>query len=181
MNWNPERLDVLAMAKAGGAMASRDRLEDYERLVDEAVASEGETAAEREIAWSAQAEMRTDAGAEEASPWLHLQVQAHIPLCCQRCLQAVDVELNVDRWFRFVADEAAAEAQDDESEEDVLALEPRPSLRTLIEDELLMAMPLVPLHEACPLPLPPSEMAGEPAREPEAKPNPFSVLAGLKR
>ena len=31
-------------------------------------------------------------------------------MTCQRCLTTVELPLQVDRWFRFVADEATAEA-----------------------------------------------------------------------
>jgi uncharacterized metal-binding protein YceD (DUF177 family) len=71
---------------------------------------------------------------------------------CQRCLTPVDVPLAVERSFRFVADEATAEALDDESEEDLLALSREFDLRELIEDELLMALPVVPRHDECPRP-----------------------------
>ena len=54
--------------------------------------------------------------------WLHLQADAMLPLICQRCLEPVDVPLAVDRSFRFVADETTAAAEDDEAEEDVLAM-----------------------------------------------------------
>jgi uncharacterized protein len=60
---------------------------------------------------------------------------------CQRCLTPVDVPLDVERSFRFVADEATAEALDDECDEDLLALSREFDLRELIEDELLMACP----------------------------------------
>ena len=36
----------------------------------------------------------------------------------------------------------------------MLALEPALDLRGLVEDELLLALPLVPRHEVCPEPLP---------------------------
>ena len=42
-----------------------------------------------------------------------LAVRATFPMTCQRCLAPVDVPLEVDREFRFVADEATAEALDD--------------------------------------------------------------------
>ncbi len=45
------------------------------------------------------------------------------------------------RSFRFVADEATAEALDEECDEDLLALSREFDLRELIEDELLMACP----------------------------------------
>jgi len=52
----------------------------------------------------------------------------------------------------------------------------------LVEDELLLALPLVPMHARCPVPLVPTsdastspDAAAEPAR------NPFAALAGYKR
>ena len=101
-------------------------------------------------------------------------------MTCQRCLAPVDVPLEVDREFRFVADEATAEALDDESEEDLLAMSREFDLRELIEDELLMALPLVPRHEECPAPV---QMASSDEDFEEAsaeKPNPFAALAALK-
>ena len=65
---------------------------------------------------------------------------------------------------------------------DALALEPRPSLRELIEDELLMALPLVPMHERCPEPLAaPVPDEALPSTGQDDKPHPFAALARLKR
>jgi uncharacterized protein len=114
--------------------------------------------------------------------WLHLRADARVPLTCQRCLGPVQTPIEVDRWFRFVADEATAEAQDDDSEEDLLALEPRPSLIEIIEDELIMSLPLVPVHERCPQPLPDgggSQAEGDQGGGSE-RPHPFAGLAKLK-
>jgi uncharacterized protein len=93
----------------------------------------------------------------------------------------VQTPVEVDRWFRFVADEATAEALDDDSEEDLLALEPRPSLVELVEDELILSLPLVPLHERCPQPLSTADgpAGGEKAPGSE-RPHPFAALAKLK-
>ena len=89
----------------------------------------------------------------------------------------------MDRWFRFVANEAAAEAEDDDCEEDLLALEPRPNLHELLEDELLMELPLVPMHEVCPVLV--VMQAADPGvghadDEPQRRP-PFAELARLKK
>ncbi|MFP5466914.1 MAG: YceD family protein [Gammaproteobacteria bacterium] len=178
-NWNPDRLDIMAMAQAGGSVDGQDPLAGRARLADEAFVPDGQLPATH-VSWSAKAQLREGQGAQ-AEPWLHLQAAAVIPLCCQRCLQPVDVPLAVDRWFRFVADEATAEAQDDECEEDVLALEPRPSLHELVEDELLMAVPLVPMHEVCPQ-LPPQLLRDDADDSVTgSRPNPFAALSGLKR
>jgi uncharacterized protein len=92
----------------------------------------------------------------------------------------VDIEVDVKRSFRFVASEEMAEEQDEEAEEDVLALDPEFSLIDLIEDEVLMALPLVPLHEECPVEVKLAvEDAGFEAASIEKR-NPFAVLAKLQ-
>jgi uncharacterized protein len=89
----------------------------------------------------------------------------------------VDTEVEVDRWLRFVGDEAEAAELDAHSDDDVLALARWMNLRDLVEDELLLALPLVPRHEECPEPLPflPESEAMKP---PE---HPFAALERLKR
>ncbi len=82
------------------------------------------------VRWQCRGEMRPDARGKSV-PWLHLQAEAAVSLTCQRCLGPVSENLEVDRWFRFVADEATAEPEDEDSEEDVLALEPRPDMLAL--------------------------------------------------
>ena len=96
------------------------------------------------------------------------------PTCQSR---PIDTAIEVDRWFRFARSEAEAEALDAEIEEDVLALERALDLHELIEDELLLAMPLVPRHAACPLPLPLPESDVPTA---EAPAHPFAALASLR-
>ena len=124
-----------------------------------------------------EARRRLEGGEPEV--WLHLQASAELPQTCQRCLSPYAQPVEVDRWFRFVADEAVALAEDEACEEDLLALEPRFDLAALIEDELLLALPLVPMHEVCPVPVRMS--AGElPDLPEEKKPNPFAALGALK-
>lgn len=99
-------------------------------------------------------------------------------------MAGVNVDLAVDQWYRFVATENIAMAEDDQSEEDLLVMEPYFDLLALLEDELLMAIPLVPMHEECPVN--PAFSAGEEVQvmaDPVegSKPNPFAVLAKLKQ
>jgi uncharacterized protein len=172
--FNAKRLDVKAFAEAGGELAGTDTLGAYERLMAET----GGLGAERPLAWSVTGELRNP-GHVQPEVWLHLKAEAVLPLTCQRCLTPVDTPIEVERSFRFVADEDAAAAQDDESEEDLLALSRAFELPGLVEDEVLMEIPLVPAHETCPVALKLSaedadfEAAGE-------RPNPFAVLGKLK-
>ena len=177
--YSPDRLDVKAFVQAGATLAGHDSLLKYERLAQEAQGLHPDL----HVAWQARGELRhvaskgNEAGEQQ---WLHLTVQCSVPLLCQRCLTPVDVLLEVERSFRFVADEATAEALDDESEEDLLASSREFHLRELIEDELLMALPVVPLHEECPIAVKMASSDEDFEAVNEEKPNPFAGLAALR-
>lgn len=177
--YSPDRLDVKAFVQAGAKLEGRDSLLKYERLAQEAQGLHPDL----RVVWQARGELRhvasegSEAGDQQ---WLHLTAQCSLPLLCQRCLTPVDVPLQVERSFRFVADEATAEALDDESEEDLLATSREFGLRELIEDELLMALPVVPLHEACPVPVTLASSDEDFEAVNEEKPNPFAALAAMR-
>ena len=169
-------LDVQAFARAAGQMTGQDTLQKYERLSHETKGLGGDSP----VSWTAAGELRPVPG-ETDQVWLHLKIDTTLPMTCQRCLGPVDVRAAVDRAFRFVADEETAAAQDDDCEEDLLVTSHDFDLAALVEDEVLMELPLVPMHEVCPVAV--KLAIADEAFEDEttAKPNPFAVLAGLKR
>ena len=65
----------------------------------------------------------------------------------------MEVDIQIDRNFMFVHGEAAAAQLDAETDDDVLEMPRVLDLRELVEDEILLAMPLVPRHDVCPEPL----------------------------
>lgn len=169
------RLDVRSFAEEAAALSGEAPLGAHARLQAEA---EGRNSAEP-VRWSARGELRNPRHVHPEI-WIHLEASAVLPLTCQRCLQAVDVPLSVMRSFRFVADEATAAAQDDESEEDVLALSRAFDIQGLVEDELLMAVPLAPRHETCPETLPMAAQDEDFAQEESPRDHPFAVLGTLR-
>lgn len=170
---NPRRLDVTAAAAAAAELSGRWPLSDLARLADDAVGRVDEP-----VAWSARFEQRREPGGAPGV-WLRLRAEARVARECQRCLQPVLLALDVDRAFRFAPTEDEAAALDAESEDDVLVLSRQFDLRELVEDELLLTLPIVPKHEQCPAPLP-SAARGQAAEE-EAPAHPFAALASLKR
>ena len=97
-------------------------------------------------------------------------------------LEPVVVPLRARRSFRFVAggEDAAAQLDaelDDALDADVLALPRVLDLHELVEDELLLALPLVPRHEVCPQPLR-APADAQPLDEPA---HPFAALDALRR
>jgi uncharacterized protein len=94
-------------------------------------------------------------------------------LRCQRCLGTVIEPLSITSRLWLVApgrpwpdDELAEDSFDAVEAGKEMALLP------LIEEEVLLALPVAPMHEVCDLPV---------AMQGEHEPSPFAVLAKLKR
>ena len=174
---DPLRLDVAAFIAEGAALSGQWPGAALPRLAESQTPPQD--LALPEVAWSAQGERRSVPGSEPEL-WLTLEVQTTVWLTCQRCLQPFQVSLAFERRLRFVRGEAEAEALDAESEDDVLALSRWLDLRELVEDELLLALPLVPRHEVCPQPLPMSAADAMPDVEVAEPPHPFAALQALK-
>ena len=177
---DPRHLDVAGAARDQARLEGQWPLSGFERLRSATGVEQGDGHA----TWSAVAEARPARGGGHETR-LHLVARATLGCECQRCLQPVAVAIGVDRWFLFVADEKTAAALDAEldpdSDLDVLALPRHLDLHALLEDELLLALPLVPRHDACPHPLPlPADDVSLDAPE-DASAHPFAGLAALKR
>ena len=175
--FDPLKLDVEAFARDGGRLDGEWSMVDLPRLAESAP-PESPAATWPPLRWSVRGE-RVTPRAAEAQTWLHLEAEATVSLVCQRCLQAFAQPLAFARDLRFVRDEDLAAQLDADSDDDVLAMTRALDLRELIEDELLLELPLVPRHEQCPEPLVHvDDELPEPAEE--DKPNPFAALAALK-
>ena len=177
--FNADHLDVPRFAREGAELVGNDVLSKYERLITEALEPESPDTLNTPVTWQAQGELTDDASGHQVH-WLNLQAHTHLPMTCQRCLTPVQVKLIVDQRYRFVDSEDQAMAQDDEAEEDLLVLSREFQLRELVEDELLMALPLVPRHEVCPGDVKMSTQ-DEDFEQDDKQANPFAVLSSLKK
>jgi uncharacterized protein len=108
-------------------------------------------------------------------PLIAGRLQVRLTLQCQRCLQALDMPMEL--VFRLMID-ASDELVRDSSRDTIYSKDGWIDLFEVIEDELILALPLVVLHEdtAC------NEYWQAQAAEADvsAKENPFSVLQQLK-
>lgn len=103
---------------------------------------------------------------------LHLHVTGTLLLSCQRCLEAVRFDLDIVSHLELVPGDS--ELSQDELEDDTRDFLPVAGgieLAELVEDEVLLALPVAPRHERCGLP----GAAGVGERN-----TPFAVLAGLR-
>ncbi len=103
---------------------------------------------------------------------LELQVTGTVSLACQRCLQAISYDLEVDNRLELVPE--GADLSQDELEDDTRDFLPvvrELDVLELVEDEILLSLPVAPRHEKCGLPG---------AAESGERPNAFAALAGFK-
>ncbi|RKP52767.1 DUF177 domain-containing protein [Trinickia fusca] len=192
---NPHELDVFEFARSGRQAAGAVRVSQLPRMLNEvpADAPDRDTAFTWQVEGSTQPELQDD-GTEAAQPYLRLAVHGCAWLECQRCLAPYEQSFDVDAIYRLVAtEEEADEFPLDDDEVDVIVGSRQFDLIDLIEEELLLSLPLVPKHDVCPE-VHESLLSGtsdaEEADEPAAddggaqapdKPNPFAALDALKR
>lgn len=181
----PSALDVAAFCRDGGRLQGQLSLAQMPRLADSLLRPADGVGAD-DIEWAAAGSLLSESGGGASQCLVELTAQATVTLECQRCLQPMALPLRVERRFRFVHGEEEAARLDEELDDDVLALAPRFDLLALVEDELLLALPLVPRHDVCPaLPaaLRPESGGHAPADEEagQRRDHPFAALAALKR
>jgi uncharacterized protein len=194
---DPRQLDLFEFAHSGRQAAGVVRVSQLPRMLNEVAADA--PADERDTAFTWQAEGSTqpelqDDGTEGPQPYLRLAVHGAAWLECQRCLVPYEQAFNVDAIYRIVGTEAEAEEFPlDEDEVDVIVGSRQFDLIELIEEELLLSLPLVPKHDVCPevhesLTSGTSgaeggdeqDEAGETGGTGSERPNPFAVLQSLK-
>ncbi len=104
-------------------------------------------------------------------------VQASLELCCQRCLEPMYWQATIEVATRFSV--AGVEGVETASELESIPLDDDggTSLRDMVEDEVLLAMPQFARHDEqdCPV-----HLEREAPSEPASRENPFAVLAKLK-
>ena len=153
--------DAFVFAREGRVLEGTLPVSGFERLQDLLTDSEGEVAFVLE-----------GFKGERGEPMLQLQVTGTIALACQRCLEAIPFDLDVDNLLEIVPE--GAELSQDELEDDTrdfLPVAKELDVAEFIEDEILLALPVAPRHERCGLPG--AADAGE-------RVHPFAILAGLK-
>lgn len=108
--------------------------------------------------------------------YLQLQVEAGLPLLCQRTLEVFALPVVIDTRLGLIANEED-EAGLPGGYEPLLIADGTIDLAAVIEDELILAVPVVPTRPGAPLDWvdPTDATDKEPVRQ-----NPFAALAGLK-
>ena len=178
-NTFPAQIEPFKWAEQGFTWSGQLPLSRFARIAREAVGSIDDQLVNIDCKLSMDAYHRI--------AWLDGHVEASVSMECQRCLNAVEIELASDFHLALVDDESLIERLDEDADFIVLGESEATTkgdydapatadLLALIEDELLLLLPLSPKHDAC-------EHKHQPAVQEaaaEKRDNPFDVLAGLK-
>jgi len=113
-------------------------------------------------------------------PFMQGQFKTVLQLVCQRCLEAYTFPVDQQSTLAWVRSEQEAERLPLRYEPYLVETNPL-VLNDVIEDELLLSLPQIPMHDESECPARQwVEKPPEDIKEEEAKANPFSVLAKLK-
>jgi uncharacterized protein len=80
-------------------------------------------------------------------PCLRLSVRGSMELTCQRCLGPIQVPIAIDAELQLAESEREISEADDEIDR-VLASR-HMDIASLVEDEVILALPMAPRHEQC--------------------------------
>lgn len=83
---------------------------------------------------------------------MHCLVKGRLEMICQRCLKPVEITLESDRVLYLSGSEKDAERLETvlaDEDMDVIVAGQSLDLAGVIEDEVLLSLPLVPMHEHC--------------------------------
>jgi uncharacterized protein len=111
---------------------------------------------------------------DKGKPSLHCRVRGALNLICQRCLQPMAWQVELDSDLVLVTSEdELAEGEDDPEAPDRLLAQKDMNVQELVEDELLLGLPLAPRH-------PEGQCRPSGSQESGEKVSPFAALAKLK-
>jgi uncharacterized protein len=131
---SPARADQVSAVELAGRAAALERslrLDELPRL-SEAGALAG-----------TRAQARLRFGSFEGRPTVQMEVEGNLVLPCQRCLTPCDCRVAESAMLMIVADDATEVAG---GFEPVIGDPERLSVTGLIEEQMLLGMPLVPMH-----------------------------------
>ncbi len=159
-------IDPIQLADQGARLTGELSVKGMSRLVEMCLDDAG----------SVRVDLRFERGPSDGLRVMHGAIVAHVHTTCQRCMGRLSVELQ-SRPRLFLL--RPGEREDLLETGDAVVIEHPLALSELVEDELLLEMPMIPMHaeEHCPG----ARSGREVGPENSTRPNPFSVLKKLKR
>jgi uncharacterized protein len=164
----PATINPIQLAEQGVRLSGRLPIKGMRRLAEMCLEDRSEVSIDLEFG-------RTAAeGTHEIQGLLSATVRA----TCQRCLEPMDLVLNAEVQLFLVRANGQEDLQ--MTETDFMVGDKPVSLSELVEDELLLRMPMIPMHDSQRCSVKQVVSGRGPTSPPSVRPNPFSVLGKLK-
>ena len=151
-------IDGLAFARAGKSVAGVLSLTDMPRVAESGCSR-------ADVSYSVRGGINS-----RGKPSLLIEASGEVELVCQRCLEPVALPIEVDSDLELCSDEVEIATAEDDIDR-VLAGDAM-GVASLVEDEVLLALPMVAKHESC------ERAVGGTDKDRRSA---FAVLAGLKK
>lgn len=132
----PKSIDPIRVARQGAHLAGKLPLNTCARL--QSICDQGELQADVEIELNMDMEARV--------PFLSGVIEATVNMTCQRCNQPMQYDLKVPFLLSPVVSEKAAKNLPHDYDP-LIVTDESVLISDLVEDELLLALPMVPKHE----------------------------------
>lgn len=162
-------IEPLVLAAKGRTLKGHVPLAQLERLAPSLYKVEG----------MAEAELRFDRD-EVGLPCVKGSITTQLILQCQRCMQAMTLPVSLELNLGIVTSKAAAEKLPENYDPLLVGAEPIKAAE-IVEDELILALPLVAMHEVDECPAGDQFQRQEEETAPPKRENPFAILAELKK
>ncbi len=166
----PKEIDPFRFAQNGRELEGELALDKMSRLADSLHDNSGVVTVS----------MRFDID-ETGTPFMQGHFVTTLSLTCERCLQALTLPVDINAMLGLVKHEKLGEGLAEQYEPWIIDDNELVDPAAVVEDELILALPLVPKHDYDCLPEE-AWFAGE--KEVEEKPvkpeSPFAVLSALK-
>jgi uncharacterized protein len=156
-------IDNIAFTKKSERLSGNLTLADCPRLAELSLADPSKNSTEAVVDYVL--EGKTDSVGQHL---LSLSLTTNLTTTCQRCLSPMPLKLNLN--YNYMITDTDADDVEDSDEVDLQEPSQNMDLIALIEDEIIMAMPIAPIHE---------EDCGAIVTQSGEKPNPFAALKGL--
>ena len=154
--------DPFRFASEGRSLVDSIAVSRLERLSDVLFDSSGE------ISYSLVGERRSD-----GKSYFRLRASAPLGLQCQRCLQRMEFALELDSVLQLVRPgQEIPDAELENDEFDAFEVSADLDVLALLEEEILLTLPIAPRHEQCDAPRPLGGVEKE---------SPFAALSRLRR
>jgi uncharacterized protein len=127
--------DSLQFAKSGESLGGSLRIEELPRLHD--------SLRPDDVA----VQYQLDGVFESGRPAIRLQIQVTLWLTCQRCMMLYPEVMSLDNVLQVARNEAELERWEAlDPLLDALVADPELDVAALVEDEILLSIPVVPMH-----------------------------------